>query len=78
MNQQKETHDRQPKLRETVRNDIRHGNIRRTVLQDFRDLYEFYIDPKTRGRLVLDPVASFADSARPADDLSFIIIKRKA
>jgi sigma-B regulation protein RsbU (phosphoserine phosphatase) len=39
-----------PKLRETVWNDIRHGNIQRTLAQDFRDLYEFYIDPKTRER----------------------------
>jgi len=42
---------KEPKLRETVWNDIRHGNIKRTLLQDLKDLYEFYIDSKTRDRL---------------------------
>lgn len=48
MNRQKQA---EPKLRETVWNDIKHGNIKRTLMQDLRDLYEFYIDPKTRDRL---------------------------
>lgn len=42
---------REPKLRETVWNDIRHGDIKRTLVQDFKDLYEFYIDPRIRERL---------------------------
>ena len=39
------------RLRDQVWNDIRHGNLKQSIFQEFRDLYEFYVDAKTRDRL---------------------------
>ncbi len=42
---------REPKIRDAVWNDIKSGNVRKSLGQDFRDLYDFYIDPNTKERL---------------------------
>jgi serine phosphatase RsbU (regulator of sigma subunit) len=41
----------EPKIRDTVWNDIKRGNVNKSLTRDFRDLYDFYIDPKTKERL---------------------------
>ncbi|HEX9973888.1 MAG TPA: PP2C family protein-serine/threonine phosphatase, partial [bacterium] len=40
-----------PKITRTILNDIRSGGLRRTLLQDFKDIYDFYIDQDMRERL---------------------------
>lgn len=43
----------EPKIRDAVWNDIKHGNVNTGLIRDFRDLYDFYIDPRTKERLAL-------------------------
>lgn len=45
------TSGRKERLRDRVWQDIRQGDLPKTLIQDLQDLYEFYIDPKTRERL---------------------------
>lgn len=40
-----------PKITRTILNDIRRGGFKRTLRQDFRDIYYFYLDQETRERL---------------------------
>ena len=40
-----------PKIHKTLMNDIRRGGFKRTLKQDFNDIYNFYIDKETRHRL---------------------------
>jgi hypothetical protein len=40
-----------PKITRTIINDIRRGGFKRTLRQDFRDIYYFYLDQETRERL---------------------------
>jgi serine phosphatase RsbU (regulator of sigma subunit) len=40
-----------PKITKTILNDIRSGGIRQTLRQDFKDIYQFYLDKDTRERL---------------------------
>ncbi len=41
----------EPKIRDALWNDIKRGNVKKSLSQDFRDLYDFYIDPNTKERL---------------------------
>jgi len=40
-----------PRLRETVWSDLRRGDHRRTLGRDLKEIYRFYLDDATRGRL---------------------------
>ncbi|MCU0645212.1 MAG: serine/threonine-protein phosphatase [bacterium] len=40
-----------PKITRTILNDIRSAGLRRTLRQDFKDIYDFYIDQDMRERL---------------------------
>ena len=40
-----------PKITKTIFNDLRQVDFRRTLRQDFRDIYDFYLDRDTRERL---------------------------
>ena len=40
-----------PKITRTILNDIRRGGLKRTLRQDLKDIYNFYIDYKTKERL---------------------------
>ena len=40
-----------PKLHKTILNDLHRGGFRRTLKQDLRDIYQFYLDRNTRARL---------------------------
>jgi len=42
---------RDPRIRETVWKDIKDGDLKRNIGRDLKDLYEFYVDPKTREKL---------------------------
>ena len=42
---------RDPRIRETVWKDLKEGDLKRNIGQDLKDLYEFYVDSKTRERL---------------------------
>ncbi|MBN1893040.1 serine/threonine-protein phosphatase [bacterium] len=42
---------RDPRIRETVWKDLKEGDLKRNIGRDLKDLYEFYVDPKTRERL---------------------------
>lgn len=40
-----------PKITTTILNDIRQGELPRTLRQDFKEIYQFYLDKETRDRL---------------------------
>ena len=40
-----------PKIGKTILNDFRQGNLKRSVLQDLKDIYHFYLDQETKERL---------------------------
>lgn len=49
---QKKSSDKdKQKLHKTLMEDLRRGGLKRTLRQDFRDIYDFYIDSESRKRL---------------------------
>lgn len=48
---QKKTSSTPPKITKTILNDLRRGGLKRTLRQDLRDIYHFYIDYETKERL---------------------------
>jgi len=48
---QKKSSQTTPKIRKIILDDIRRGGIKRSLRQDFRDIYHFYLDQETRERL---------------------------
>ena len=51
MNQQKESSKEKTKIHKTLWNDIKQGGFKRTLRQDFKDIYNFYRDAESRKRL---------------------------
>jgi hypothetical protein len=49
--QQKKSHNKNPKIGKTILNDIRDENIPHTLVQEFKDIYHFYIDHERKKRL---------------------------
>ena len=45
------TKSQSPKFGKTIIDDIRHGDLKRTIPRDLKDFYEFYLDPETRAQL---------------------------
>ncbi len=48
---QKRASQGSPKIRKVIMNDLRQGGIPRTLWQDLKDIYHFYIDYETKERL---------------------------
>ncbi len=48
---QKKTSSTPPKITKTILNDLRRGGLKRTLRQDLKDIYHFYIDYETKERL---------------------------
>jgi sigma-B regulation protein RsbU (phosphoserine phosphatase) len=51
MNQKKESSKNNKKIHETLWDDIKQGGFKRTLRQDFKDIYTFYLDAESRVRL---------------------------
>lgn len=51
MSQNSAPENSQPKLRQTLWNDIRRGDLHRTLRRDFRELTEFFLDDRQKERL---------------------------
>lgn len=49
--EQKKSSQSSPKIRKIILDDIRKGGLKRSLRQDFRDIYHFYLDQETRERL---------------------------
>ncbi len=48
---QKDSSQDSPKIRKVILNDLRQGGIPRTLWQDLKDIYHFYLDYETKERL---------------------------
>ena len=51
MHKNKQKNQAHPKFHKTIMNDIKQGNIKRTLIQDLKDIYNFYLDQQTRNKL---------------------------